>query len=74
MLRSVYPEIPEDQDGLRALDTALMAVTNGAASPFAAGLWLEGVNFAMGAGVAAGETAVKAVRAGDTSDAANAFA
>jgi electron transfer flavoprotein-quinone oxidoreductase len=33
----------------------------------AAGIWLEGVNFALGAGAAAGETAVEAVRSGDTS-------
>src|ERR1035441_7895594 len=33
----------------------------------AAGLWLEGVNFAMGAGLAAGQTAAEAIAAGDTS-------
>ena len=33
----------------------------------AAGLWLEGVNFALGSGIAAGHTAVEAVRGGDTS-------
>ena len=33
----------------------------------AAGLWLEGVNFAIGAGLAAGRTAAEAVAAGDTS-------
>jgi electron transfer flavoprotein-quinone oxidoreductase len=33
----------------------------------AAGLWLEGVNFAIGAGIAAGETAVEAISRGDTS-------
>jgi electron transfer flavoprotein-quinone oxidoreductase len=33
----------------------------------AAGIWLEGVNFAIGSGAAAGETAVEAVRAGDAS-------
>ena len=33
----------------------------------AAGLWLEGVNFAIGAGLAAGRAAAKAIAAGDTS-------
>lgn len=33
----------------------------------AAGIWLEGVNFAIGSGALAAETAVEAVRAGDTS-------
>ena len=58
-----YKHMPE-------LSTDGMLVAGDAAGMcLAAGLWLEGVNFAMGAGVAAGETAVKAVRAGDTSDA-----
>jgi electron transfer flavoprotein-quinone oxidoreductase len=33
----------------------------------AAGLWLEGINFAIGAGLAAGRTAAEAITAGDTS-------
>jgi electron transfer flavoprotein-quinone oxidoreductase len=33
----------------------------------AAGIWLEGVNFAIASGAAAGETAAEAVRAGDAS-------
>jgi electron transfer flavoprotein-quinone oxidoreductase len=33
----------------------------------AAGIWLEGVNFAMASGMYAGEAAVDAVSAGDTS-------
>jgi electron transfer flavoprotein-quinone oxidoreductase len=33
----------------------------------AAGIWLEGVNFAMGSGMAAGETAAEALRRGDVS-------
>jgi len=33
----------------------------------AAGLWLEGVNFAIGAGLAAGQAAAEAIAAGDTS-------
>jgi len=32
----------------------------------AAGIWLEGVNYAIGSGVAAGEAAVDALRAQDT--------
>ncbi len=33
----------------------------------AAGIWLEGVNFALGSGMAAGETAAEALRRGDVS-------
>jgi electron transfer flavoprotein-quinone oxidoreductase len=33
----------------------------------AAGIWLEGVNFAIGAGLAAGEAAAQAISSGDTS-------
>ena len=33
----------------------------------ATGLWLEGVNFAIGAGLAAGRAAAAAIAAGDTS-------
>lgn len=33
----------------------------------AAGIWLEGVNFAIGSGMAAGQAAVEALRLGDTS-------
>jgi electron transfer flavoprotein-quinone oxidoreductase len=33
----------------------------------AAGIWLEGVNFAIGSGAAAGEAVAEAVRAGDVS-------
>ena len=45
-----------------------MLVAGDAASMcLAAGLWLEGVNFAIGAGVAAGRTAAEAIAAGDTS-------
>jgi electron transfer flavoprotein-quinone oxidoreductase len=35
----------------------------------AAGIWLEGVNFALGSGMAAGETAAEALRRGDVSTA-----
>ena len=45
-----------------------MLVTGDAAGLcLAAGLWLEGVNFAIGSGIAAGETAAEALRSGDTS-------
>ena len=45
-----------------------MLVAGDAASMcLAAGLWLEGVNFAIGAGLAAGRTAAEAIAAGDTS-------
>ncbi len=35
---------------------------------FATGLWLEGINYAIVSGMAAGETAAEAVAAGDTSE------
>jgi len=45
-----------------------MLVAGDAASMcLAAGLWLEGVNFAIGAGLAAGRTAAEAIASGDTS-------
>ena len=45
-----------------------MLVAGDAASMcLAAALWLEGVNFAIGAGLAAGRTAAEAIAAGDTS-------
>jgi electron transfer flavoprotein-quinone oxidoreductase len=44
----------------------LLVAGDAAAMCLAAGIWLEGVNFAIGAGAAAGETAVEALRAGDT--------
>src|SRR6266702_6785328 len=50
------------------LATDGMLVAGDAASMcLAAGLWLEGVNFAIGAGLAAGRTAAEAIAAGDTS-------
>jgi electron transfer flavoprotein-quinone oxidoreductase len=45
----------------------LLVAGDAAAMCLAAGIWLEGVNFAIGSGAAAGETAVEAVRAGDPS-------
>ncbi len=45
----------------------MLVAGDAAAMCLAAGIWLEGVNFALAAGAAAGETAVEAVRALDTS-------
>jgi electron transfer flavoprotein-quinone oxidoreductase len=47
----------------------LLVAGDAAAMCLAAGLWLEGVNFAMGAGMAAGAAAVEAITRGDTSEA-----
>jgi electron transfer flavoprotein-quinone oxidoreductase len=50
------------------MTTAGMLVAGDAAALcLAAGIWLEGVNFAIASGMYAGETAVEAVRAGDVS-------
>ena len=49
--------------GTEAVEITALA----AAMCLAAGIWLEGVNFAMASGMYAGETAVEAVAAGDTS-------
>jgi electron transfer flavoprotein-quinone oxidoreductase len=45
----------------------LLVAGDAAAMCLAAGIWLEGVNFAIGAGIAAGQAAAEAVRFGDTS-------
>jgi electron transfer flavoprotein-quinone oxidoreductase len=45
----------------------LLVAGDAAAMCLAAGIWLEGVNFAMGAGEAAGLTAAEALTLGDTS-------
>jgi electron transfer flavoprotein-quinone oxidoreductase len=45
----------------------LMIAGDAASLTLAAGLWLEGVNFAIASGAAAGETALEALRRGDTS-------
>ena len=45
----------------------LLVAGDAAAMCLAAGLWLEGVNYAMGSGIAAGEAADDAIRAGDVS-------
>lgn len=45
----------------------LLVAGDAAAMTLAAGLWLEGVNFAIGSGWAAGQAAARALAAGDTS-------
>lgn len=45
----------------------LLVTGDAAAMCLAAGIWLEGVNFAIGSGAAAGEAAVDALQTGDTS-------
>lgn len=45
----------------------LLVAGDAAGLCLAAGIWLEGVNFAIGSGAAAGETAVEALRRGDVS-------
>ncbi len=47
----------------------LLVAGDAAAMCLAAGIWLEGVNFAMASGMYAGEAAVEALRANDTSTA-----
>jgi electron transfer flavoprotein-quinone oxidoreductase len=45
----------------------LLVAGDAAGLCLASGLWLEGVNFAIGSGVAAGEATVEALRSGDAS-------
>ena len=45
----------------------MLVAGDAAALCLAAGIWLEGVNFAMGSGIYAAEAAIEAVRAGDVS-------
>ena len=45
----------------------LLVAGDAAAMCLAAGIWLEGVNFAMASGMYAGEAAAEALRADDTS-------
>ncbi|MBI4883560.1 MAG: FAD-dependent monooxygenase [Actinobacteria bacterium] len=45
----------------------MLVAGDAAALCLAAGIWLEGVNFAIASGMYAGETAVDAIRAGDVS-------
>ena len=44
----------------------LLVAGDAAALCLAAGIWLEGVNFAMASGIAAGEATIEALAAGDT--------
>lgn len=46
----------------------LLVAGDAAAMCLAAGIWLEGVNFAMASGMYAGEAAIDAISAGDTSE------
>jgi electron transfer flavoprotein-quinone oxidoreductase len=46
----------------------LLVAGDAAAMCLAAGIWLEGVNFAMASGMYAGEAAIDAIGAGDTSE------
>lgn len=61
--------IPEGgYDTIPALASdGMMVAGDAAAMTLAAGIWLEGVNFAIGAGLAAGRTAAAAIAAGDVS-------
>lgn len=45
----------------------MLVAGDAAAMCLAAGIWLEGVNFAMGSGMYAGQAATEAIRANDTS-------
>ncbi len=61
--------IPEGgYDAMPRLATDGMLVAGDAAGMcLATGIWLEGVNFAIGSGLAAGQAAAEAIAAGDTS-------
>ena len=63
--------IPEGgYDTMPTLSTdGLLVAGDAAAMTLAAGVWLEGVNFAIGSGLAAGRAVDRAVGAGDWSDA-----
>ena len=45
----------------------LLVAGDAAGLSLAAGIWLEGVNFAIGSGLAAGQTAAAAIASGDVS-------
>ena len=51
----------------KMIGDGLLVAGDAAALCLAAGIWLEGVNFAMASGMYAGEAAVDALAAGDTS-------
>jgi electron transfer flavoprotein-quinone oxidoreductase len=56
-----YAHMPE------LVTDGMVVAGDAAAMCLAAGIWLEGVNFAIGAGLAAGEAVAEAISAGDTS-------
>jgi electron transfer flavoprotein-quinone oxidoreductase len=56
--RSMMPKMTTD---------GMLVAGDAAAMCLAAGIWLEGVNFAMASGMYAGEAAADALAAGDTS-------
>lgn len=56
--RSMMPTLTTDR---------LLVTGDAAAMCLAAGIWLEGVNFAMASGMSAGETVAEALASGDTS-------
>jgi electron transfer flavoprotein-quinone oxidoreductase len=58
--RSMMPQLSTD---------GMLVCGDAAAMCLAAGIWLEGVNFAMASGMAAGEAAADALAAGDVSEA-----
>lgn len=62
----VIPEAGFDMMPSMVADGLLVA-GDAAAMCLAAGIWLEGVNFAIGSGAAAGKAAARAIRRGDTS-------
>jgi electron transfer flavoprotein-quinone oxidoreductase len=51
----------------RMTGDGMLVAGDAAALCLAAGIWLEGVNFAMASGIAAGEAAAEALRSGDVS-------
>jgi electron transfer flavoprotein-quinone oxidoreductase len=53
----------------RMTGDGMLVAGDAAALCLAAGIWLEGVNFAMASGIAAGEAAIEALRSGDVSPA-----
>ena len=63
----VIPEAGEEMMP-RMVTSGMLVAGDAAALCLAAGIWLEGVNFAMASGMYAGEAAVEAVRAGDVSE------
>jgi electron transfer flavoprotein-quinone oxidoreductase len=64
----LLPEGGYDSMPQLATDGLLIA-GDAAAMTLAGGVWLEGVNFAIGAGLAAGRTAAEAIARGDVSEA-----